>query len=243
MDAVGDLETEVVVDDVEKPVAVVDPEPAVYVAPSAEPSDYVEAEEPAEPEPIWTPEPPVLPPPPAPKKPSESPSWLGSWMKELSTTPTPDLPKPTVQVAEVDPKPAYGIQTSYTRKWGKSSYTKPVVKEYNVPTYKPIVYTPKAYTPKVVSYTRPEPKVEETPAETKPEETKPTVKTEKRTYSSYDSDDTRYLRTYRSKYSGTPKKPHSHMSCLQRMLSRFSKYNSIVRKRRQTRNSSLSQRN
>ena len=210
-----------------------DPEPVVYVAPTEEPSEYVEAEEPAEPEVVYEPAPPVLPPPRAPEKPSESPSWLASWMNELSTAPAPDLPKPTVQKAEVERYP-YGLQSGYTRKWGQNSYTKPVVKAYTTPTFKPIVYTPKKYTPKTVSYTRPEPVVEAEKDAEKP--------AEKKTYSGYDSDDKRYLRTYHNRYSGTPKKPHSHMSCLQRMLSRFSKYNSVVRSRRQARNASLSQR-
>ena len=158
-------------------------------------------------------------------------------MNELRTTPTPDLPKPTVQKAEVK-KPAYGIQTSYTRKWGKSSYTKPTVKAYTVPSYKPVSYTPKKYTPKYVSYRRPEPKVEEVEEVKKPAEE--TVDTRaatraasraatrarsRKSYSSYDTDDKRYLRTYHNRYSGTPTKPHSHMSCLQRMMSKFSKYN------------------
>ena len=78
---------------------------------------------------------------------------------------------------------------------------------------------------------------DEKKVEKKVEEKKPA---EKRTYSSYDSDDSRYLRTYRNRYSGTKAKPHSHMSCLQRMLSRFSRYNREIRTRRQTRNSSLS---
>lgn len=102
-----------------------DPEPPVYVAPSEEPSDYVEADEPAEPEVVYEPEPPVFPPPAAPELPTEKPSWLSSWMTELKMSPTRvDIPKPTVQKPVIK-KPAYGIQTSYTRKWGKNAYTKP----------------------------------------------------------------------------------------------------------------------
>lgn len=164
-------------------------------------------------------------------------------MLELKTTPTPDLPKPTVQKAEVK-KPTYGIQTSYTRKWGKSSYTKPAVKAYSVPSYKPINYSPKKYTPKYVSYNRPEPKVEEVEkkAEEVADKRAETIARSRKSYSSYDTDDKRYLRTYHNRYSGTPTKSHSHMSCLQRMMSKFSKYNSVVRSRRQARNASLYQR-
>lgn len=145
-------------------------------------------------------------------------------MTALETTPTPDLPKPTVQVAEVKPKPAYGITSSYSRKWGRGAYTKPEVKEYQAPLYKPVQYTPKPYTHAPVSYKRPTPKVVEEKVVEK--------KKEKKSYSSYDSDDKKYLRTYYNKYTGTVKKPHSHQSCLQRMLARFSKYNGIVRARR-----------
>jgi len=227
---------DVVVDDVEKVVAN-NPEPVVYVAPTEEPSDYVEVEEPAEPEVVYQPEPPTLPPPQAPEAPSSSPSWLNSWMTELAVTVTPDLPKVTVQKAEVPEKPTYGIQKAYTRKWGKSAYTKPAVSTYSTPTYKPVKYTPKSYTPKAVTYSRPEPKVEVVEKE---EEAKPVR--EKKSYSGYDSDDKKYLRTYHNRYSGTPTKSHSHMSCLQRMLARFSKFNSIVRANRQARSAKLSSR-
>ena len=138
-------------------------------------------------------------------------------------------------------KPAYGITTSYTRKWGKSSYTKPAVKAYTVPSYKPVSYTAKKYTPKYVSYRRPEPKEEEPEkkVEVLDEKRTETRNRSRKSYSSYDTDDKRYLRTYHNRYSGTQSKPHSHMSCLQRMMSKFSKYNAAVRTRRQARNSSL----
>lgn len=58
-------------------------------------------------------------------------------------------------------------------------------------------------------------------------------KSRRRTYSGYDSDNDKYLKTYHNRYSGTKTKPHSHMSCLQRMMSKFSRYNTAVRKRRQ----------
>jgi len=171
----------------------------------------------------YEPEPPVLPPPQPKYEPvSAKPDWLSGWVTALKTTPTPDLPKPTVQVADPKPKAAYGITSSYSRKWGRGAYTKPEVKSYQAPLYKPVRYTPKPYTAAPVSYKRPEPVVEKKVVEKK----------EKKSYSSYDSDDKKYLRTYYNKYTGTVKKPHSHQSCLQRMLARFSKYNSIVRKRR-----------
>lgn len=111
-----------------------------------------------------------------------------------------------------------------------------------MPKYKPVVYTPKKYTPVPISFPRPKPRraeiVEEVADDGKVETKIVEVKDEKpkkRTYSGYDSDNKKYLRTYRNRYSGTPTKPHSHQSCLQRMLSRFSKYNNAMRKRRAAR--------
>ena len=62
---------------------------------------------------------------------------------------------------------------------------------------------------------------------------RPDRSSRRRTYSGYDSDNDKYLKTDHNRYSGTKTKPHSHMSCLQRMMSKFSRYNTAVRKRRQ----------
>ena len=250
-----------IVNDVEEEVVYYDPKPST-LPPTQEPSDYVEAEvEPEVVEPDYLPEPPyIAPPPPTIAEPETSPNWLVDWVDALAETPSPALPKPDVLTADPNPKPAYGISTSYTRKWGKSSYTKPTVKPYTIPSYKPVKYTPKAYTKPTLSYTRPEPKVVEPEPES--EESEPevveekregsrisnvlkdlgvkvkrdsssVVRTKRRTYSGYDSDNDKYLKTYHNRYSGTKTKPHSHMSCLQRMMAKFSRYNTAVRKRRQ----------
>lgn len=227
-----------------------DPNPST-VPPTEEPSDYVEAVvEPEVVEPDYVPEPPVIePPPPTIAAPEAKPNWLLDWVDALAETPSPALPKPDVLTANPNPKPAYGIETSYTRKWGKSSYTKPTVKPYTLPTYKPVKYTPKAYTKPTLSYTRPEPEViepvpeSESESEEEVEETRegsrisnilkdlgskktesykkrerPDRSSRRRTYSGYDSDNDKYLKTYHNRYSGTKTKPHSHMSCLQRMM-------------------------
>ena len=248
-----------IVNDVEEEVVYYDPEPS-NVLPTEEPSDYVEAvDEPEVVEPDYVPEPPVIaPPPPTYASPEASPVWLTDWIDALAEKPSPALPKPDVLTANPNPKPAYGIEKSYTRKWGKSAYTKPAVKPYTMPTYKPVKYVPKAYTKPNLSYTRPEPKVVEPESETESESEeeveekregsrisnvlkdlgmkvtsqKKDRKKNRRTYSGYDSDNNKYLKTYHNRYSGTKTKPHSHMSCLQRMMSKFSRYNTAVRKRR-----------
>ena len=142
-------------------------------------------------------------------KPSGSPGWLNDWVGALKTeVHQPALPKPTVEVAQVEPKPAYGITTSYKRSWGASSYTKPEKKDYT--PYAPKKYERKPYTPPTIGYTRPKPPVVEEPKETKYKSIPPPVKP----YSGSDSNTRRYLRTYTNPYNGTPQKPHSNRSCL-----------------------------
>jgi hypothetical protein len=103
--------------------------------------------------------------------------------------------------------------SGYKRSWKKPIKPKP---EEPAPytSYKPVEVVPaKPYTEPEITYERPKPKVVEKP--------KRRPYRRRNRYGYEGPEDENYLSTYTNRYNGTKAKPHSHQSCLQRMLNKF----------------------
>ena len=147
---------------------------------------------------------------PKPSYKSSQPDWLTAWMGGLSKVPAPSLK----EIKEVDPpkktESTGTYYSGYSRSWKRPIKPKPEPTPYT--PYKPTVPEPKKYVQPTLNYERKEAEVE-----------KPKIREYNRLnrkgYRNYKDDD--YLTSYTNRYNGTKAKPHSHQSCLQRMLGRF----------------------
>ena len=129
-------------------------------------------------------------------------------MGGLSEVPAPTLKE--VEPAKTEPEKTGTYYSGYSRSWKKPLKPKPEPAAYT--PYKPATVEPKKYTAPTLNYERKQAPV-----------AKPRRRTYERRnrngYKNYDDDN--YISNYTNRYNGTEAKPHSHQSCLQRMLGRF----------------------
>ena len=139
----------------------------------------------------------------------KKPDWLSSWATTLGNA----VPAPTLTSIEPVKTAETGgtYYSGYKRSWKKPVNKKPAPAPYT--SYKPVVVEPKKYSTPVVEYKREPVKVIEKPKR------RPYRRRNRHGYENYNDDN--YLTTYSNRYNGTKAKPHSHASCLERMLAKF----------------------
>lgn len=94
-------------------------------------------------------------------------------------------------------------------------------------SYKPVEAVEKEITEPVVDFVRPKPKRVERPKR------RPYRRRNRYGYEGPEEDN--YLQTYTNRYNGTKTEPHTHNSCLQRMLRKFQKHRDAIRNIRSNR--------
>ena len=138
------------------------------------------------------------------------------------------VPAPSLTSIEPVKTPETGgsYYSGYKRSWKKPIKPAPV-EPAPYTSYKPVVVEPKQYSKPVIEYDREPVKVREKPKR------RPYKRRNRYGYEDYGDDN--YLNTYSNRYNGTKTNPHSHKSCLERMLGKFQKHRNAIRSMRKSR--------